>query len=183
MNSGNREWGLHNLFIFGVVGMERNPPIHHNSETPHSEFEREVFNVSFSLDKKKVKDFLNYEQMCIMPGAPLEGARGVGLSLFWTSSTWERLWFLVTCRARSPIWVLVRSGLGFIQFFWPIETFLSRLLINGETISVRRKYDSISESPSSQICVMFLTRPKNITAKDMAVCCQKPADPADLGGM
>ena len=37
------------------------------------------FNVSFSLDKKKVKDFLNYEQTRIMPGAPVEGRERCGI--------------------------------------------------------------------------------------------------------
>ena len=36
--------------------------------------------VSFSLDKQKVKKFLNYDQMRIMEGAPLEGRERCGIS-------------------------------------------------------------------------------------------------------
>ena len=38
------------------------------------------FNVSFSLDKTRVKGFLNYEQLRIMPGAPLDGRERCGIS-------------------------------------------------------------------------------------------------------
>ena len=38
------------------------------------------FNISFSLDKQKVKGLLNYEEMCIMSGAPSDGGVRCGIS-------------------------------------------------------------------------------------------------------
>ena len=35
--------------------------------------------VSFSLDKKNVKKYLNYDQMCIMQGAPSDGGERCGI--------------------------------------------------------------------------------------------------------
>ena len=74
------------------------------------------FNVSSSLNKKNVRKFLNYDQVVIMPGAPLDGRESVGFCPFSTSSTSDHGWFPVTSQNHSPILVLGMSGPGLSPF-------------------------------------------------------------------
>ena len=68
------------------------------------------FNVSSSLNKKNVPKFVNYDEVVIMPRAPLDGRESVGFCPFSTSSTSDHGWFPVTSQNHSPILVLGMSG-------------------------------------------------------------------------